>query len=51
LENELSDIKEDLAFSNHCRGNPPKVGVEDCMSMGGIKMCGTFFTVEATEAE
>jgi hypothetical protein len=47
----LSDIKEDLAFMIHCRGNPPKVGVEDCMSMGGIKMLGTFFTIEAPKVE
>ncbi|MGB3862611.1 MAG: hypothetical protein WBF32_06210 [Candidatus Aminicenantaceae bacterium] len=47
----MSDIREDLAFTNRCRGDPPKVGVEDCMSTGGIKLCGTFFMVEASEAE
>jgi len=37
----LSDIKEDLAFANRLRGNPTKVGGEDCVSTGGIKRCGT----------
>jgi hypothetical protein len=47
----LSDIKEDLAFMNRCRGNPTKSDGEDCMSMGEIKVCGTVFTVEASKAE
>ncbi|MGB3862254.1 MAG: hypothetical protein WBF32_03135 [Candidatus Aminicenantaceae bacterium] len=37
----MSDIREDLAFTNHCRGNPPKVDVEDCMSTREIDICGT----------
>jgi hypothetical protein len=47
----LSDIKEDLAFTNRRRGNPTKSDGEDCMSTGGIKVCGTVFTVEASKAE
>ncbi len=36
FRDDLSDTKEDLAFMNRLRGNPPKVGGEDCMSTCGI---------------